>query len=192
MTFRGGEIYEAAFAEQVNLAAAFQRVFIHERANFALAAGQFFERGDINFHVEVAGVADDGAGLHGFEMLVANDALVAGNSDVHVAFFHGFGHGHHAEAIHHGFDALDRIDFGDDDIRAQTLGAHGHAASAPAIAGDDNFQSGDEHVGRADDAVNGGLAGAVAIVEEMLGHGVVDGHDRDTSACRPWPWRAGG
>src|SRR4029077_18018788 len=36
----------------------------------------------------------------------------------------------------------------------------------------------EEHVSGANDAVNGGLASAIAIVEKMLGHRVVDGNDR--------------
>ena len=58
------------------------------------------------------------------------------------------------------------------------FGPHGDALAAPAVAGDDNPLAGDEHVGRADDAVDRALAGAVAVVEEVLGHRVVDGDDR--------------
>ena len=36
-----------------------------------------------------------------------------------------------------------------------------------------------QHVRRADDAIQGGLARAIAVVEEMLGHGIVDGDDRE-------------
>src|SRR6201999_4275210 len=92
--------------------------------------------------------------------------------------FHGLFHGHHAEAVHHGFDAFHRIDFGDDNVRAESLSAHCHAAPAPAVTGHDDFQSGDQHVGGANNAVNRGLARAVAIVEEMLGHRIVHGDDR--------------
>src|ERR1700686_5252826 len=41
MPFGGGKIYEPAFAQEVNLAVSLQDIFIDERANFALAAGQF-------------------------------------------------------------------------------------------------------------------------------------------------------
>jgi hypothetical protein len=50
--------------------------------------------------------------------------------------------------------------------------------SAPAVAGDHELRSCEEEIGGADDAVNRGLPGAVTIVEQMLGVGVVDGHDR--------------
>ena len=73
--------------------------------------------------------------------------------------------------------ALHGIDFGDDHVGAESLGAHGHAASAPAVAGDHDLEAGDQKVGGANDAVNRGLAGAVAIVEEMLGFGIVHGND---------------
>ena len=104
--FGSRQVDQAAFAEQVNLAATLQRVFIYQRANFALAARQFFQRGNINFHVEVAGVANHRAVFHAFKMLAANHALVSGNGDVDVAFFYRLLHGHDAEAVHHRFDAL--------------------------------------------------------------------------------------
>jgi len=45
MPFRGREVYEAAFAEQVDFAAILELVFIHKRANFTLAAGQLSRAG---------------------------------------------------------------------------------------------------------------------------------------------------
>src|SRR5712672_570881 len=178
MAFGGGKIDEAPFGEQIDLAAILHLVFIHHRTHFALASGQFFQSRDINLDVEVAGVADDRSALHFLEVLAANDALVARHGDINVTFLHGFGHGHDAEAVHGSFNALHWINFGDDDVGAKTLGAHSDAASAPAVTGYDDLESSEEHIGGANDAVNGGLPSAVAIVKEMLGHGVVDGNDR--------------
>src|SRR5262249_11658244 len=42
-----------------------------------------------------------------------------------------------------------------------------------------HFAAGQQHVGGADDAVEGALAGAVTVVEKVLGLGVVDGDDRE-------------
>src|SRR5205823_1171513 len=74
---------------------------------------------------------------------------------------------------------LDRVDLGDDHIRAHAPGAHGHAAPAPAVAGHDHRGAGDEAVGAAYDAVQGGLAGAIAVIEQVLGVGVVHRDDRE-------------
>src|SRR4029077_15792208 len=95
--------------------------------------------------------------------------------DENVAHLRSFVHGHHAEAVHHGFDGLGGIDFGDDHVCAVALGAHGHAASAPAVAGDDDFESGDEKIRSTDHAVESGLTCAVAIIEKVLGERVVHG-----------------
>ena len=43
------------------------------------------------------------------------------------------------------------------------------------------MRAGKQDVGGADDAVESGLAGAVAVVEEVLGIGVVDGDDGNFS-----------
>ena len=46
----------------------------------------------------------------------------------------------------------------------------------PQDATGDAAAAGEEVVGRTQDAVDGGLASAVAVVEEVLGLGLVDGH----------------
>src|SRR5437879_4353023 len=178
MAFGGGEVHKAAFAQQVDFAAILEFVFIHKGTNFTLAAGELLEGGDVNLDIEVAGVAHNRPALHFFEMLGANHALVAGYGDENVAFLHRFGHRHDAEAVHYGFNALHGIDFGDDDVRPQSFCAHSHAAATPAVAGDDDFEACEQDVGGANDAVNRGLAGAVTVVEEMLGHRIVYRDDR--------------
>ena len=90
-----------------------------------------------------------------------------------------FGHRHHPEAIHHRFQGRQRIDLGDDHVGAHAARPHRQAAPAPAIAGDDEILARQQDIGGADDAVDGGLAGAVAVIEEVLGHGIVDGDDRE-------------
>ena len=108
----------------------------------------------------------------------------------------GFGHRHDTEAVHDRFQRLQRVNLGDDDVGAQPLGPHGDAAAAPAVAADHNVLAGDQHVGGADDAVHGALARAVAVIEQMLGQGIVDGDDREhqLAVCghRPQADDAGG
>ena len=110
-------------------------------------------------------------------MLLGENVLVAGHGAENVAEFGSFFHAHDAEAVHHGFERLCRIDFGDDDFGARAASARGEAASAPAVAGDHELRSCEQEIGGADDAVDGGLSGAVAIVEQVLGVGIVDGDD---------------
>src|SRR5467141_2422995 len=146
MAFGGGEVHKAAYAQQVDFAAILEFVFIHKGTNFTLAAGELLEGGDVNLDIEVAGVAHNRAALHFFEMLGANHALVSGHSDENIAFLHRFRHRHHAEAVHHCFNTLHWVDFGDDDIRSQSFCAHGYAASAPAVTRDHNFEASKQHV----------------------------------------------
>ena len=55
----------------------------------------------------------------------------------------------------------------------------GDPLADPAVARDDDLAAGDEDVGRPQDAVERALAGAVAVVEEVLGLGLVDRDDRE-------------
>ncbi len=140
---------------------------------------QFLQGRNIQLDVEVAAVADDGAVFHLGEVLAANDFEIAGDRDEEISDRGGLFHRHDAEAVHDRFDGLQWIDLGHDDVGAHALGAHGDAASAPAVPSDDEDGAADQPVGRADDAVHGGLAGAVAVVEHVLGVGIVDGDDRE-------------
>src|SRR5690606_37375132 len=70
-----------------------------------------------------------------------------------------------------------RVDLEHHHIGPVALGPHGHAPAAPTVAHHHDHLRGDQTVRGADDAVQGGLSGAVAIVEHVLGHGFVHSHD---------------
>src|ERR1051326_953333 len=177
VAFSGGQVDQAAVAEEVDFAAVFERVLVDEAAGGALAGAHVFKSWNVDLDVEVAGVRDDGPVLHQREMFLGEDALVAGDGAEDVAELGGLGHRHDAEAVHHGLEGLGGIDFGDDDFGAASAGTGGEAAAAPSVAGDDELRSGKQEIGGPDDAVDGGLSGAVAVVEQVFGVGVVDGND---------------
>ena len=102
-------------------------------------------------------------------MLAADDVDVAGDGDEQVAERGGLGDRLDLEAVHRGLEGADRVDLGDDDVRAHAAGPQRDALAAPAVAADDDLPAGQQHVGGADDAVDRALAGAVAVVEEVLG-----------------------
>ena len=110
-------------------------------------------------------------------MFFGEHALVAGHGAEHVAEFRGFGHRHHAEAVHHGFERLGGIDFGDDHFGAVAAGAAGQSAAAPAVAGNHELRARQQEIRGADDAVDRRLTGPVTVVEQVLGVGVVDRDD---------------
>ena len=84
-------------------------------------------------------------------MLARDDVLVAGGGDEDVSDLGRLRHRHHLEPVHHGLEGLHRVDLGDDHVCAEALGAHRHAAAAPAVAGDDERAAGEQDVRGADD-----------------------------------------
>ena len=104
---------------------------------------------------------------------------VAGGGDEDARHLGRLGDRHDAEAVHDRLDRLERVDLEHDDVGAVALHAHRQAAAAPAVAGDADGRAGEQDVGRAHDAVERALTGAVAVVEHVLGVGLVDGHDRE-------------
>ena len=128
-------------------------------------------------------VADDGAVFHHGKVLPVDDADVAGGGDEYVADFRRFEHGHHTVAVHDRFQRAQGIDFSDDHVGAQAGSPQRDATAAPAIASHDDDASRQENVGRPYDAVDGALARAIAIVEEVFGGAVINGdHGKAQSA----------
>ena len=177
------QVDQPAFGQQVDAAAVGHGVLLDELAHRALLHRELLERRDVDLDVEVAGVGDDGAVLHGLEVLAAQHVDVAGGGDEELGDLGGLGDRHDAEAVHDGLERAQRVDLEHDDVGAVALHAHGEAAAAPAVAGDADGAAGDEDVGGADDAVERALAGAVAVVEHVLGVGLVDGDDREHEAA---------
>ena len=105
--------------------------------------------------------------------------LVAGRGAEDVADRGRLGHRHHLVAVHQRLERPHRVDLGDDHVRAHAARAHRDAAPDPAVARDDEPLAGEQDVRRADDPVDRRLAGAVAVVEEVLRLRVVDGDDRE-------------
>jgi hypothetical protein len=126
----------------------------------------------------VARVGEHGAVLHAREVLPAQDVAPAGDGYEDVAALRRVQRRHHREALHARLERAQRIDLADDHGRAEAVRAQRHAAAGPAVAEHDDRLPGEQQVGRAQDAVEHGLAGAEAIVEGALGARLVDGDHR--------------
>ena len=100
--------------------------------------------------------------------------LVAGGGDDEVGTGRRCGERHHLVAVHRRLQRAQRFDLGDDHLGAMALGAAGDAAAAPAVADHGEGLAGEQDVGGADYAVQGALPGAVAVVEQVLGHRIVN------------------
>ena len=88
----------------------------------------------------------------------------------------GGGHRQHPVALHHRVQRPDRVHLGHDHLGAEAAGPLGDAAAAPAEPGDHHGAASQQHVGGPQDAVHGGLAGAVHALQHQPGPGGVRGH----------------
>ena len=181
MTFSRCQVDQATFAQQVDPAVILHDVLLDEGSNQALFLAHFFEFWDVDLHIEVTRVGYDGTILHHLKMLLINHIHVARHGDEDVANFCRFAHFEHPEAIHHRFQCRQRVDLGDDHVGTHAARPVCQASPAPAIAGNDEDLTCQQDVGGPHDAINGRLSGAIAIVEEMLGLGIVHGDDREYS-----------
>src|SRR6266566_4560248 len=77
-------------------------------------------------------------------VLFDKHVLVAGDGAENVAQLRGFGHGHHTEAVHRGFERFGRINFRDNDFGSSAAGPAGQAASAPSVPGDYELRSSEQ------------------------------------------------
>ncbi len=180
MAFGRGEIHQAAFADKIDSFAARQHVGVDKIAHVFLDLGRkFFQRLQVDFNIEVAGVADHYAIFHRLQMIFGDDVHVAGERDEKIADLGRFFHRHHFEAVHGRFQRAHRIDFGDDHLGTHAPCPGGNAFAAPTIAGDNDALAGDEHICCANNAVDGRLSRTVAVVEEMFGRRIVDRNNRN-------------
>src|SRR5262249_49389301 len=83
---------------------------------------------------------------------------------------------HNPEAVHDCLDGAHGIDFRDDHVGAETAGAHCTSLAAHAIAEYDDVAPGQQAIGGTNDTIEGRLPGAVPVVEQVFGGGVVDGN----------------
>ena len=177
MSLRRRQIDQPSLAQQIDLAPVFQRVFVDERPRRALRRRHFLQRRNIDLHIEVPGVRNDRSIFHQVEMFLGQHALVARDRAEHVAQLGRFRHRHHAEAVHHRFQRLRRIHFRNDHFRAVAARPARQSAAAPAVAGHHKLRPRQQKVRRPDNAVDRRLPRTVAIVEQMLGIGIVHRHD---------------
>ena len=170
MALRGGEVDDLAAGEQVERARPSSISYCSTSGStWRTLAGELAQVGERDLDVEVAGVGEHGAVLHALEVLAAQHVARAGDGDEHVAALGGGERGQDLEALHPRLERAQRVDLADDDRRAGAAGAQRDAAPGPAVAEHDDGLAGEQHVRRAEDAVERGLAGAEAVVQRALG-----------------------
>src|SRR2546421_4753876 len=116
----------------------------------------------------MAAVTNDRAVLHHREMLAVDHVAISGHGHEDIAQWRGVRDGHDPEAVHHSFNRFNGIHLSDDNVGAHAAGPEGHALTAPAIADHYQVSAGQQDVGSANYSVQGGLPGAVTIIEEVL------------------------
>ena len=93
MPFGGREIDQAAVGQHVQLAPVAERILFHELARLPVGRTDLGQRLQIDLHVEVSRVAEDGAVLHALEVIARDYVFVARDGHEDVADHGGFSHG---------------------------------------------------------------------------------------------------
>ncbi len=133
------QVDQATLTKDVNLATISQFVSVHKRAYAGFSNCHFFERGDIELHIEMPRVPNQGSVFHYLKMVCVDHVQVTSDGDENVTNRGGFHHRHYPEAIHNRFQRHQRVNLGYDHIRAHTTGTHRQPASAPAITSDNKI-----------------------------------------------------
>ena len=168
------QVDQPALGDQVDPLAA-QVELLDVVANFAdVALGHLAQRSQVQLGIEVARVGHDRALAHRREMLTPEDVDVARRGNEQLAPGRRLGRRHHLEAVHQRLERPDRIHLDHGHVRAVPGHPGGDPLAHPAIPGNHDLPAGDQDVGRPQDPVERGLARPIAVVEEMLGLGLVD------------------
>ena len=75
-------------------------------------------------------------------MFLPDDRGIAGQGAEDIAYLYRIFHRHYLKSVHQRFQRLQRVYLGNNDPRAQSLGAHGKSPAAPAITTYDDNLSG--------------------------------------------------
>ena len=157
------KVQKAAFGQQDQTAARGHLDHIH--LFFDVGPFVVAQRGDLNFVVEMADVANDGHVLHLAHVFDADDVAVAGGGDEDV----GAGDFVFQEGdfitVHRGLQGADRVHFGDLHAGACAAQRGGGAFAHVAVAADHGDLAGHHGVGGAADAVDQRFLAAVFVVE---------------------------
>ncbi len=107
----------------------------------------------------------------------------AGRGDDDVGGLARLGDRRHGVPVVVGLQRGERVDLADHDPRARPGGAQGEALADPAVADDEHRLARHQQVGRVHHRRERGLAGAVAVVEQVLAARVVGGDARDAQGA---------
>src|SRR5260221_724987 len=99
MPFGGGQIDQAAFAQNIDPATVTQRELFDKLACRTAGGSNFAQRFQIDLDIKVAPVAQDRAVLHFVEVVFGDYVLIACECNENVADSGGLGHSHHAETV---------------------------------------------------------------------------------------------
>ncbi len=172
------EVDQAAIRQHEH-ALALQAPLLHELPHRRRALGDLLQGVQVDLDVEVSGIRDDRPVLHCPHVFEPDDVNVARQRHEQVADARCFGHRDHPVAIHLGLERLQRVDLRDQHVRPGAAHPHGEPAPTPPVPRHHHRAPCDQEVRRPQDAVERGLPGAVAVVEQVLGVRIVDGHDRE-------------
>src|SRR5205814_4819065 len=164
--------------DEVELLAAFELELLDELARLSRPRGELAKCRNFDLDVEMARVGQDRAVLHSLHVLAGDDGLVARGGAEDVTGLDRLAHRLHREAVHRRLERAQRIDLGDDHVRAHPTCAEGDPLAYPTVTADDESRTGEQHVRGADDSVDRRLPRPVAVVEHVLRVRVVDGNYR--------------
>ena len=168
------EVDQTALSEEDDVVSV-HRVFVDLRLDVVVGRTVVgLEPRHVNLVVEVSDVADDGLVLHGTEVGLRHDVLVAGGGDHDVGFGACVDELLHFVALHGGLQSADRVDLADNHAASGVAEAVGRALAHITESGDTSNLARHHDVGGTADRVHAGLAAPVLVVKLALGDAVVD------------------
>jgi hypothetical protein len=174
------QVHHPALGQQQHGPAVAEVIGVHVRPHVTMdRGGEGGQRPDVDLHVEVPGVGENGAIAHDRDVFLADHVDRSGHGHEHLGDRRGLGHRQHPEAAQRRVQGPDRIDLGHDDLGAEPAGALGHAPAARPEPGHHDGLPRQKRVRGPHDAVDHRLAGPAGALDHALGRGVVGRDHRE-------------
>src|SRR5262249_37305531 len=160
--FRTAEVHEPAARQDNELFAVGEDELVDQLFDLDLFDLRVrFEPLDLDFGIEVADVAENGAVFHALHVIASDDVTASGRGDEDCAEGGDRFHRFDFDSLQRRLERADRVVFGDDDARAETSERLGASLADVAVAANDGHFAGDHDAGGAFDAVEERFATAV-------------------------------
>ncbi|KAH3660784.1 hypothetical protein OGATHE_005116 [Ogataea polymorpha] len=161
-------------SEEHHVLARLEQVSVDLRLDVDSVNSVSFQPSDVNFHIEMANVTNDGVLWHNREVLTSDDVSATSGSHKYLTNWGSFLHSGDLVTRNSGLQSINWVNLSNDHSSAHTSQSHGTTLTNVTKTGNNSNLTGDHNVGGSFDTVNQRFSATVQVVKLRFGNGIID------------------